>query len=84
LAFSPVLPSVVNRKNKHTGIKTLFDISHFVELFPLIILIKILFYFHQQMMVLGRKHWERQKKTTCYGTVQQFDFDSNTVNCLWK
>ena len=53
---SRVLPWELNHK-KHKILRKCFDLSSFVELSSLIILVKKSWYFHQQMTVIWSKYW---------------------------
>jgi hypothetical protein len=50
-----------NKKKK--GIEKLIDKTYFVELSLLNILVKEIFYFHQEKTVLGSKYWKRSNST---------------------
>ena len=49
--------STNTESHEHKRLQNLLNIYRFVERFTLIILLKKCSYFHQQMTILGSKHW---------------------------
>ncbi len=61
LTFDRILLWILTKKKK--GIEKLIDKTYFVELFLLNILVKEIFYFHQEITVLGSKYWKISNST---------------------